>query len=127
MAKKVNKKNKLITNIIFKVIAFVSIVLMLIFCMYIYKLGMLPAKYLTLIYVGLGVIYTILLLIILPRKIKSKIKGIAAVFLVLLAFVAFFGIKYSDKTLEFFGEITKKMEQTEDYTLKVLETSDWTK
>jgi len=126
MAKKVNKKNKLITNIIFKLIAFISIVLMLIFCMYIYKLGVLPTKYLTLIYVGIGLIYAILLAIVLPRKVKSKIKGVAAVFFVIFGLVSFFGIKYADKTIEFFGEITKELVQTEDYTLKVLETSNLT-
>ncbi len=126
MAKKVNKKNKLITNIIFKLIAFISIVIMLIFCMYIYKLGVLPTKYLTLIYVGIGLIYAILLAIVLPRNIKSKIKGVAAVFFVIFGLVSFFGIKYADKTIEFFGEITKELVQTEDYTLKVLETSDLT-
>jgi LCP family protein required for cell wall assembly len=126
MAKKVNKKNKLITNIIFKLIAFISIVIMLIFCMYIYKLGVLPTKYLTLIYVGIGLIYAILLAIVLPRKVKSKIKGVAAVFFVIFGLVSFFGIKYADKTIEFFGEITKELVQTEDYNLKVLETSNLT-
>jgi LCP family protein required for cell wall assembly len=126
MAKKVNKKNKLITNILFKLIAFISIVIMLIFCMYIYKLGVLPTKYLTLIYVGIGLIYAILLAIVLPRKVKSKIKGVAAVFFVIFGLVSFFGIKYADKTIEFFGEITKELVQTEDYNLKVLETSNLT-
>ncbi len=126
MAKKVNKKNKLISNIIYKLIAFISIVIMLIFCMYIYKLGVLPTKYLTLIYVGIGLIYAILLAIVLPRNIKSKIKGVAAVFFVIFGLVSFFGIKYADKTIEFFGEITKELVQTEDYNLKVLETSNLT-
>ena len=126
MAKKVNKKNKLISNIIFKVIAFISIVLMLLFCMYIYKLGVLPTKYLTLIYLGVGFMYLILLFIILPRKVKSKIKGVAAVFFVIFGLVSFLGIKYADKTIEFFSEITKELVQTEDYTLKVLESSNLT-
>ncbi len=127
MAKKVNKKKKLILNIFFRLIAFVSIVVMLIFCMYLYKLDMLPTKYLTLIYVVIGVIYLILMLLILPRKVKSKIKTVAAVLLVIFGFISYVGIKYSDKTIDFLSKFGEKLEQTEEYKLKVLADSELTK
>ena len=127
MAKKVNKKKKLILNIFFRLIAFVSIVVMLIFCMYLYKLDMLPTKYLTLIYVVIGVIYLILMLLILPRKIKTKIKTVAAVLLVIFGFISYVGIRYSDKTRDFLSKFGEKLEQTEEYKLMVLADSNLTK
>ena len=127
MAKRVNKKKKLISNIVYKIIAFISIVIMLIFCMYLHKLDMLPTKYLTLIYLGIGVIYLILTLLILPRKVKSKVKTVAAILFVILGCVSFLGIKYSDKTIKFLGSVTKKLEQTEEYKVMVLADSTLTK
>ena len=127
MAKKVNKKKKLILNIFFRLIAFVSIVVMLIFCMYLYKLDMIPGKYLTIIYISVGVIYLILTLLIMPRKIKTKIKTVAAILLVIMGLVSYFGIKYSDKTIEFLGSLSQKLDQKEEYKLMVLADSELTK
>ena len=127
MAKKKNsKKRKLISNIIFKVIAFISIVIMLVFCIYLKKLDMIPTKYLTIGYIAVGVIYLILLALTLPRKIKTKIKVVAAVFFILFGTVCVLGIKYSAKTISFVDKINDELSQKEDYSLRVLADSNLT-
>ena len=124
--KKDNKKNKLIGNIVFKVIAFISIVIMLVFCVYLKKLDMIPGKYLTIGYIVIGVIYLLLLLITLPRKIKTKFKVIAAVLFVIFGTVCVLGIKYADKTISFIDKINDELAQKEDYSLRVLADSKLT-
>ena len=121
-----NKKNKLIGNIVFKVIAFISIVIMLVFCVYLKKLDMIPGKYLTIGYIVIGVIYLLLLLITLPRKIKTKFKVIAAVLFVIFGTVCVLGIKYADKTISFIDKINDELAQKEDYSLRVLADSKLT-
>ncbi len=116
-------KKKFITNIIFNVIALVSTILASVFCIYIYKLDMLPGKYLTIAFIALGVIYTILIGLTLPRKMKVWIKGICCFFFIINMVVFAYGIKYSDKTIDAINQITSELVQKEDYELKVLSSS----
>ena len=126
MSRKDNRKKKLISNIIFKVIAFLSIVIMLVFCVYLKKLDMIPGKYLTIGYIAVAVIYLILLALILPRKVKMKFKVIAAVFFIIFGTVCVLGIKYADKTISFIDKINDELSQKEDYSLRVLADSKLT-
>ena len=124
--KKNNKKRKLISNIIFKIIAFISIVIMLVFCLYLKKLDMIPNKYLTIGYIVVGIIYLILLAFTLPRKIKMKIKIAAAILFIAFGTICVLGIKYADKTISFVDKINDELSQKEDYSLKVLADSKLT-
>ncbi len=126
MSRKDNRKKKLVSNIIFKVIAFLSIVIMLVFCVYLKKLDMIPGKYLTIGYIAIAVIYLILLALTLPRKIKMKFKVIAAVFFIIFGTVCVLGIKYADKTISFIDKINDELSQKEDYSLRVLADSKLT-
>lgn len=124
--KKNSRKKKLISNIVFKVIAFISIVLMLVFCIYLRKLDMIPGKYLTIGYIVMAIIYLILLALTLPRNIKMKIKTVAAIFFVIFGTVCILGIKYADKTISFVDKINDELSQKEDYSLRVLADSKLT-
>lgn len=121
--RKSNKKSRVISNIIFNIIAVISTVLAVVFSIYIYKLDMLPIKYLKIVFIVLGVFYLILLLLTLPRHMKIGFKITACVFFLLFAFVFGYGIKYSDKTLETLDKISYDLAQKEDYEIKVLSSS----
>ncbi len=116
-------KKRFISNIIFNVIALISTVLALIFCIYIYKLDMIPNNYLTIALIVIGVIYLILIGLTLPRKMKIVVKGVCCFFFIVFALVFGYGIKYSDKTIETLDKINYNLSQKEDYEIKVLSKS----
>ena len=124
MMKKIKKR--FITNIIFNIIALISTAVALVFCVYIYKLDMIPSKYLTIAFVVIGVIYLILLLFTLPRKLKRRIKIVCCVFFIINALIFGYGIKYSDKTISFLENVGYDLVQKEDYDVKVLSKSSIT-
>ena len=116
-------KKRFITNIVFNIIALISTVVALFFCIYIYKLDMVPAKYLTIAFIAIGVIYLLLIGLTLPRKMKIWVKGVCCFFFVVNILVFSYGIKYSDKTIEALDKINDKLIQKEDYEIKVLSKS----
>ncbi len=113
-------KKRVISNIIFNIIALVSTIVAIVFCIYLFNLDILPAKYLRIIFIGLGVFYLILLGVTLPRKMRIGFKIVACVFLVIFAFVFGFGIKYVDKTAEFVNKINDELKQKEDYQISAI-------
>ncbi len=120
MRKKSNKKSKVVSNVFFNVIALISTVIAVAFCIYLYKLDMLPVKYLRIVFIGLGVFYLILLAITLPRHIKIGFKIVAFLFFVAFGFVFGYGIKYVDKTISFIDVINDELKQKEEYHISVL-------
>ena len=127
MKKKRSKKCKVVSNIIFNVIAFISTVLALVFCVYLYKLDMLPTKYLKIVFIGLGVFYLILLAITLPRHMKTGFKIGACIFFIVFSLVFGYGIKYVDKTISFIDSINDELKQKEEYQIKTLSKNNITK
>ena len=127
MKKNNNKKSKVISNIVFNVIAVISTIIAVVFSIYIYKLDMLPDKYLKIMVVVLLIIYLVLLSLTLPRHLKIGFKIGACVFFVILAFVFGYGIKYADKTISFIDAINDELKQKEEYQIKSLNTVDITK
>ena len=122
-SKKKSKKQRIYMNAFFNVIALISVIVMLIFCIYLFKLDMLPFKYLSILYFIIGFIYLILLGLTLPRRIKYRIKTICLVLFVLFSSVFIFGIKYVDKTINFIDVINNELVQKEDYHVSVLKNS----
>lgn len=122
--KKIRKR--FIANIIFNVIALISTVLALIFCIYIHKLDMIPSNYLKIALIAVGVIYLILIAFTLPRKMKRVIKLVCCIFFIINALVFGYGIKYSDKTIEALEKISYDLSQKEDYEVRVLNKSNVT-
>lgn len=117
-------RKRFVSNLIFNIIALISTILALIFCVYIYKLDMIPGKYLTIAFIVIGVIYLILILFTLPRKIKRVIKLGCCILFIINALVFGYGIKYSDKTIEALDKISYDLAQKEDYEVKVLSKSN---
>ena len=113
-------KKRFIFNIIFNVIALISTVIALVFCIYIYKLDMIPSNYLTIAFIVVGIIYFILIGLTLPRKMKRAIKAVCCFFFILNALVFAYGIKYSDKTIDALDRISYNLAQKEDYEIRVL-------
>ena len=120
MKNKRMKKSKVVSNIIFNIIALISTIVALVFVIYIYKLDMLPSKYLTMLFASIGIIYLIMLLFTLPRRMKTKIKVVCAVFFVIFSLVFGLGIKYVDKTISFIDKINDDLSQKEEYYVKAL-------
>ena len=116
-------KKKFVTNIVFNVIALISTILALIFCIYIYKLDMIPGNYLTIAFIAIGIIYAVLIGLTLPRKMKIVVKGICCFFFIVNALIFGYGIKYSDKTIEALDNISGKLVQKEEYEVRVLSKS----
>ena len=128
MGKKKNKnknikRSKVISNIIFNIIALISTVLAFVFCVYLYKLDMLPMKYLRIVFIGIGIFYLILLAMTLPRKLKIGFKIVACLFFVAFGFAFGYGIKFSDKTIDTLDKISYELAQKEDYEIKTLNSS----
>jgi len=110
-------------NAFFNLIALIAVIVMLVFCIYLFRLDMLPFKYLSILYLFIGFIYLILLGLTLPRRIKYRIKSICLVLFVLFSSVFIFGIKYVDKTIEFMDVINNELSQKEEYHVSVLNNS----
>lgn len=119
-------RKRFVSNLIFNIIALISTILALIFCVYIYKLDMIPGKYLTIAFCVIGFIYLILLLFTLPRKIKRVIKLGCCILFIINGLLFGYGIKYSDKTIEALDKISYDLAQKEDYEVKVLSKSNIT-
>ena len=117
---KVQKKSKVVLNVIFNIIAFISTIVAVVFCIYLYRLDMLPSKYLAIVFVALGVFYLILLGLTLPRHLKTGFKIGACIFFLLFGLAFAYGIKYSDKTISALDKINDELKQKEEYEIKTL-------
>ena len=117
-------KKRFITNIIFNVIALISTIIAIVFCIYINKLDMIPTNYLTIAFIAIAVIYLILIGLTLPRKMKTLVKGICCFFFIANALVFAYGIKYSDKTIDTLDKINYDLAQKEDYQVMVIDSSE---
>jgi len=122
-SKKKSKIKRIYMNAFFNVIALIAVIVMLVFCIYLFRLDMLPFKYLSILYLVIGFIYLILLVLTLPRRIKYRIKTICLVLFVLFSLTFAFGIKYVDKTIEFMDVINNELSQKEEYHVSVLKNS----
>ena len=102
MARRVKRKFRKI-NIIF----FVTLLLSLVFCFYMYKLNVLPTKYLSLIFIFVILLNAGVYLLINRKHLGFKIGGI--VLSVLMVTLFSFGVYYSNRTLNFFNKSFGKL------------------
>lgn len=121
------KKNKKVLNIVSIIIGIISLILMLAFSYAIYKLNMIPGKFLIPVYILIFIIYTGLLLTVFLPKVKSKIKVISIVVLVLFGVIFGFADKYIFTTLNFMDILDRDVLQKERYDVYVLENSSYNK
>ena len=113
--KKVDTKLKKKLSFSFKIIAIISLVIVIAFCISLFILDILPNKYLILVYGILFIIYAILLIFIFIYKIKLKIKILSVVFLVIFDVIFGIGIKYILDTIYFVNDLSNVMYQKEQY------------
>ena len=120
---KKNVKNKKVKNIIYKVIASISTLLVILFSFLIYKLNMLPFKYLIILYGFFFVICSLFNFFVFNNKVKSKIKLVVIILFLIIDLVLGIGSKYLDDTIDFVGTFGENQEQSEEYYVKVLDKS----
>lgn len=120
-----NRKNKSVSTHIFRVISVVSVLIFIIFSIMLYMLDMIPFKYLMIFYGVFILLYLYLMITTFPKKIKTKIKVISCVFLVLFGGVFGFGIKYLGDTMDFVGVISKDLLQKEVYYVMTLDNDNY--
>ncbi len=121
------KKNKKVLNIVSIIIGIISLILMLVFSYAIYKLNMIPGKFLIPVYILIFIIYTGLLLTVFLPKVKSKIKVFSMIILVLFGVIFGFADKYIFTTLNFMDILDRDVLQKERYDVYVLENSSYNK
>ena len=121
--RKRGKKQNKVLNKISKIIATIAIIVAIVFCVYVYRLDMLPTKYLTTVFIVLGAIYLILSLLAFPNKIKKGLKIFACITFSIFSIIFGYGIKYVDKTISFIDVINKELNQQEEYKIKCLNTN----
>lgn len=117
--KKINRARKKKFNIFFKIMASISTLITLIFCILLFVLDMLPLKYLLIIYGVLLFIYGICLFLTFVDKIKVKIKFICLFFFLLFGIVFGIGIKYLSDTIGFVSIFGDELLQKEEYYVMV--------
>lgn len=106
---------------------FISLVVFVVFSIFIFKLDMIPNKYLF-IFLGIFIfLYLIFYFLLWKKSIKSKIKVVLMIILILFSFVFVFAIRYFYTTIDFIETIDNKRQQTEEYEIATLSTSSITK
>lgn len=118
------KKRKKVRNIcIF--LSIISIVLTIVFFVYLINLNMLPNKYLIILGIVIGIIYILMLLFIVPKKIKMPLKIISTLIMLIISGVLFYsGVVYVDKLIDFLDKIDNSMVQKETFYMLTLESSE---
>ena len=124
MSKRITKKKRKKLNIFFNIVGLISTIIMFVFCYFLYKLNMIPNKILYLVYGALGLIYTIMLLITLPPKVKISIKTFCSVIFIVVGLIFGFVNKYIFDTMDFMSILDKEVFQKERYIVMVLENSN---
>lgn len=112
----INRKRRLISNIIFRIVTLVSIMVMVIFCIYLRRLDSMSKMLLIIIYIVLGITYLILTLLVVPRKFKINIKVIGATILVVLSFAFVFGIRYINRKINQDNKVEETKEEVKEET-----------
>ncbi len=125
MARKDKKKQMILHHRIGKVLSILLFTVSIVFLGMIFRMRVLPMKYMGIL-LGIYIpIVLILAIIMLIKKVKIKIKIPCEVISVIMILVLFLGISYLSKTMNFMGKIKEKQYQTENYYLVVLENSHY--
>lgn len=118
-----NKKRKIIGNACI-LISIISIILTIVFFVYLINLDMIPNKYLIMLGGIIGVIYILMLLLIVPKKIKTPLKITSTLIMLIVSGILFYsGVVYVDKLINFLDKIDNSIVQKETYYVVVLESS----
>ena len=118
-----NKKRKVINKVcIF--FSIISIILTVVFFVYLINLNMIPNKYLIMLGSIIGIIYILMLLLIIPKKIKVSLKITCTLIMFIISGILFYsGVVYVDKLINFLDKIDNSIVQKDTYYIVVLESS----
>ena len=124
MSKKMTKKKKKKLNTFFKVFGTISIIVAVFFCLMLFMLGMVPNKYLLIIYTCIFGLYFLLTLLTYVKDIKIVIKFISFIIFLICDIIFLFGIKYINDTIDFVNIIDNAILQKEEYYVMTLSTTE---
>lgn len=111
------KKMKLKKSVIFKGIAFLVILFSLFVFIMFLRLGVLPFKYLVLLFIILGIVDIILYFVLASKNYRARMIG-SGVSLILIILFAI-GISYQSTTLDFLHKITFLNIETQTYQIYI--------
>lgn len=127
MAKKKNKKKKIIVQRIGTVLSVFLLAISFVFLIMLFRVSVLPTKYLLVVLTLYIVVVGLSLAIMLIPKIKTKLKiGVEVIATILIVFISFVSF-YLYKTMDFMGNIKAKDYQIENYYVIVLKDSQFEK
>lgn len=127
MARKSIKKKRILCQKIGKVFSLLLGGVSLIFFGMLFKMSVLPTKYMSILLMIYIPICLILILFMLLKNLKLRIKIPCEVISFFLTLLLSFGIFYMYKTMNFMGNIKTKKYQVENYYVVVLKNSDYEK
>ena len=117
--RKSKRKNKSNNKKIFNIINVISILIAITFGIMLYVLGMVPEKYLLILYAIFIVLYLVLSFFVFKKNIKKSIKIMCIVLFVIFDIVFGIGINYISKTIGFVDIINNELFQKEDFYIMV--------
>ena len=116
MAKQVKKKIK--KTIIFRFIFLIFAILSVVGFYFIYRIGILPFKYLLLLFLILFLINFILFRLIISKSWQKRMVG--SFLCIIFSFMGCVGIFYETVTLDFFKNAFQSREKIENYQMIVI-------
>ena len=122
-----SKNNKSIDklSVVFKVIALVFVIITIVFYVSILKLNLLPSSYITIFTIAV-VVFTMLMVIGLGKKHKTRKLNIFCLVIVLLVSGIYLYIaNYANATSEFLGSMFQEVQETDEYYVVVRKDSSY--
>ena len=119
------RKSKSNNKKVFNMIGIVSILIAIAFGIMLYILGMVPEKYLLLVYVIFILLYLLLSIGVFKKNIKKGIKIFCIILLIIFDVVFAVGIIYISKTISFVDVINNELFQKEEFYIMVSKDSDY--
>lgn len=124
-SKSSNKKDMDKLSIVFKVLSLIFVVVTIIFYVSILKLNLLPSSYITIFTIAI-VVFTMLMVIGLGKKHKTRKLNIFCLVIVLLVSGVYLYIaNYANATSEFLGSMFQEVQETDEYYVVVRKDSSY--
>ncbi len=125
MARKNNKRKRILCQKIGKFLSTIWIIVSLIFFILLSQIHILPSKYMLILFCVYSVITLILLILMLYSKIPLKTKISSEIFSIIFLSILLLICSYLYKTIDFMGNIKDKKYQIENYYIVVLKESPY--
>ncbi len=121
------KENKSKLDIVFKVIAFIYVILTIVFFISVVKMDLLPLMYI-MIFTIAEVVFTIVMGIGLAKKHKTyKLNIFCLIIVLLISSVYVYVTNYANATTQFLGSVFTEVEETDEYYVVVKNNSNYSK